>query len=149
MHTVLQLCHTNFKKHDGSISDKFNILLDSASDRSYATSCVIRKVRPVRTGQVYIAFNSFNNGGCSKPRERATFNLNLITKSGESMSLEVIEVDRICKPVTTVPLPKQILENFSSITINSPLSNSNGEIMIDILIGIDQYWDIVKESPPL
>ena len=57
-----------------------NVLLDSGSDRSYATSTLIKKVKPIRLGQVNVAFNSFGNEHTSKQKIRSIFTLDLVTE---------------------------------------------------------------------
>ena len=144
--SVLQICTCFVVKKNGRVH-RCNVLLDSASDRSYATSQVIRQVKPQQLSQVYIAFNSFSEGGCSKPQQRTIFNIIISNPAGDTKTLEVIEVKNICQPITIRNLPPEVQRPFKSVSINSPyLYDHVHERSIDILIGIDQYWHIVQEE---
>ena len=149
IHTCLQICNARILKRHGESYQVVNIMLDSGSDRSYATSTLIKKVKPIRLGQVNVAFNSFGNEHTSKQKIRSIFTLDLVTEHNLLKQIEVIEVKDICRPINITPLPSNIVNKFKAVTFNSPYTCKNTcEVKIDLIIGIDQYWNIMKDNHP-
>ena len=145
----MQICQAKIK---GGKSDTVrNLMLDSGSDRSYACSNLIKVINPLLLSHVNVAFNSFNGENTSKPQLRAVYEVSVITTSGEYTRMKVIEVPKICKPLKIKALPQEILQKFRCVKLNSPYVNNPTEetITIDLLIGIDNYWSIVMDSPHL
>ena len=69
--------------------------------------------------------------------------LNLKGASGESIKIEVADVPIISRPITRPPIDKAILESFEGdLTHSLP----EGKVAVDILIGQDLYWTVVKEG---
>ena len=124
-------------------------MLDSGADRSYATTNLIKRIKPSKLGQIQVAFNSFGGVGSSKPKLHSIYALDLLTEQDLFKQIEVIEVRDICRPIIANPLPSTLLNKFKTVSINSPYAcKSTDEVEIDILIGINQYWNILMDSPP-
>ena len=148
-HTCLQICSVKILKNNGELCKDINLMLDSGSDRSYITTSLIKRVKPIKLGKVNIAFNSFGGEASSKPKLRSVYTLDMVTDQDLLKQIEVIEVRDICRPIIATPLPQRILKRFQSVKFNSPYAcKSTGELKIDILVGINQYWNILMESPP-
>ena len=146
--THLQILSARAQKADGKSSIKYNILLDSASDRSYATTKLIKCIRPPTVGKINVSFNSFSGENSSRPQLRSVYDVSIITTNGELKNLELIEVERICRPIRITEMPDDVIQKFKMVSINSPyICCSTGETEIDILIGIDQYWSIIMDTP--
>ena len=149
--TMLQIASTKVRTGDGEVSQPFNLMLDSASNRSYATTEIIRKVRPPQIGTQNVSYNSFGEEASSKPTLRSVYNFQIITLDGDTISVPVIEVPHICQAINTTVLPDHIRKHFQHLNINEPNKDTHtGEkrVKIQILIGVDHYWSLVRDSPP-
>ena len=122
-----------------------NILFDSGSDRSYISSRVLDKIKPEWVDMENLSFSTF---GSTKPTEnsmRNIYRLNMKCNDSSYVSIQVTEVPNICTPVSCPVLPDELLRSFDGLSlVDFP---SGGEsVQIDILIGLDCYWKLVKPS---
>lgn len=125
---------------------KINILFDSGSDKTYISSACVRKLglEPVGKEQVSVALFGEN-----KPRVRKirnTYNLQLKCLGSQVESLVVTESPTICTPIYRPALPTKVVNDLKRDGIQlaeGTMVNSDSQIEIDILVGLDYYWTLV------
>jgi hypothetical protein len=120
------------------------ILFDSGSDHSYVTEGLARRLGFKRVATVnhkYAVFGGESSAVSS--RNVSQFDLTCINKS--SLTIKGIEVPKICAPISRPKVPIEVLRNLKGL----PLAWGNGEddvIQVDILIGLDMYWQVVQDD---
>ena len=119
-------------------------LLDTGSDKSYCTSALIKQLRPKRLGFTNISINSFGKQDIT-PERLPIYGIQVRTLEGKYLPINVIEVAQICNPVKLTKIPPQILEQFSSLQLNC-VSETERQIEVSILLGMDSYWRIMNEQ---
>ena len=118
---------------------KINILFDSGSDRSYVSSNIVRFVRPRFMGRQELKVCSF--GGSAVPLSADTYELKLKTRHSGTVVLRALEVPQICSPLRRCKL---LPEDLLPLSVSDLAAEPNTLMSsIDVLIGLDQYWDLV------
>ena len=76
-----------------------SLLFDSASDRTYVLSKVVKQAKPRCIGQEMISFSTFGGETTSKPVLRSVYELQLLDSSDRTINLTAVEVPFICEPL--------------------------------------------------
>ena len=124
-----------------------NLLFDTGSDRTYVTSDLVKKIGPQFRRSECIGFTSFGGGSSSKKELRNVYSLQIssLMNSCSVEEVDAIEIPIICAPIQRPKVPTDVIDSFQNNGI--VLSESQfvpGETAIDILVGVDAYWDLVK-----
>jgi len=125
--------------HGDSISCK--IVLDSGSQRSYMTRVAAKLVNAEVKHKEKLKIGGFS-GHTSKKNVYDVVEVNL-SKGDHNQKIEVIVVEQICKPIYGQE-KSSVLKGFPDAVIRN-LADAMDEdsVEIQILIGMDYYWDIV------
>ena len=86
-----------------------SLLFDSASDRTYVLSKLVRLTKPHCIGQEIISFSTFGGEPINKPTLRSDYDLQLLDSSGSTISLSAVEVPFICEPLRRARISQDIL----------------------------------------
>ena len=125
-------------------SRQVRIVLDCGSQRSYVTEQVAKDLSLMPVGEqpltIFMTFGSKEEQSqiCSYTR------LNITLKDGGVHPLTLFAVPLICEPLTCQPvsLCQESFGHLSHLTLADP-SDGSSHLNIDILIGSDQYWELV------
>ena len=122
---------------------KVKLMLDSGSDKTYVTSALVQKIQPqfVGTKSVqYAAFGEKKSTRCLKN----VYSLNVQgTKKGRG-SVIATEVPTICTPMCRPTIPQSKLSQFESVPLVDTGIEEGKPFTIDILVGLDHYWQFVQ-----
>ncbi|MCG8429755.1 MAG: hypothetical protein MJA29_01075, partial [Candidatus Omnitrophica bacterium] len=144
MRTILPTARVIVRGENGTTTEA-NVLLDTGADLTYVSSSLVSKIRPKWVGSEPIAYASFG-GKSSNGQLRNMYDLHMSGVVGsEGIDVTAVEIPVICAPLNRPQIPNHILDDFSGtgILFADP-NHGEGERTIDILVGIDWYWDLVK-----
>lgn len=132
MHTVMQTVHTDLG------GKRVAILFDSGSDRSFISRDLAHSLHLPVVRQESVFFSCF---GESNVRENKPRNVRKLT--GDWPELELIEIKSICAPMFRAKIPDEHMAMFGNISFGENYGVGN-RVNIDILIGLDFYWLLMK-----
>ena len=141
--TVLQTAKVMVHGVKGNVL--VNIVFDSGADNSYISGSLVKKIRPEWVTQTQMSYSAFG-GKCS--RVGALYNVFKVELEGlnhEMVPLNVFEVGIICKPLVRSCVPSSVIQAFSGLNFADSYE-SDREVSIDILIGLDSYWRFVRPN---
>ena len=142
--TVLQTAKIYVKTSTGQALA--TVLFDSAADRTYVSSSLVKLCQPKKRCQEYISYSSFGGERANTPRLSSVYDLQLLDMQGETHILSAAEMPVICAPLVRTCVPQEILEYFSHVSMADDYSR-NRYLEVDILVGIDFYWKLIGTSP--
>ena len=121
------------------------LLIDGGSDRSYITTDFVNKVGLTSKATVNLAYAAFG-GGKSTRQNRNLHKINLkgVFKGHELQSLLVVEVPIICTPLQRAKIPRDAFKPFDDLGLADRYECN--PTAIDIVVGMDHYWDIVRPA---
>ena len=124
-----------------------NALFDSGADQSYVTTDLAKRAGLKCVGNQEASVSSFG-GKRSKRESRNVFELECLKSKGPSpdfMSFTAVEMPVISAPVLRPSLPVELRHQLSSYELADPRVLEPGEFTaIDLLIGLDFYWEMVS-----
>ena len=121
-----------------------NVLFDTGADRTYISSELVDRIGPKFCKVEFISYCSFGSNKSNDEKLRNVYNLELFTNNG-IMEVEATEVPIVCSPIFRRKIPYDLLNKFQSIEFVENYGDSTN-IQIDILIGLDQYWNFFKSD---
>ena len=142
--TVLQTAKIYIKTSTGQVLA--TVLFDSASDRTYVSSTMVKLCQPKKRCQEYISYSSFGGERANTSRLSSVYDLHLLDMKGETHILSAAEIPVICAPLARTSVPQEILDYFSHVKLADDYAR-NRYLQVDILVGIDFYWKLVGTSP--
>ena len=126
----------------GMSSTPVNVLFDSGSDRSYVSSDIVNKINPEWLDMENLSYSAFGSENPSENNLRNIYRLNMKCSDSSSVSIQVTEIPAICTPVSCPTVPDELLQSFGGLCpVELP---SGSKVKVDILIGLDCYWKLVK-----
>ena len=123
------------------------LLFDSGSELSYVTSDLVKRARLRHVSNVNVGYAPFG-GGKSGNQMRNVLELKAKGAYGGNETPRVfkaIEVPTICSPLSRPTLPCDMLDLLPNVTFADNYS-MGGKLVIDILVGLDQYWRLIKHG---
>ena len=141
---IMQTAKVKVRTREGQ-DISVSLLFDSASDRTYVLSKLVKLTKPHRIGQEIISFSTFGGETATKPTLRSVYDLQLLDSSGSTISLSAVEVPFICEPLKRTRIPQDVLQQFMQL----PLADNYGieeAREIQILVGLDAYWDLMDHT---
>ena len=120
--------------------------LDTGSGRRYISSALVQAVSPEWVGSESVSYAAFGGAG-SRGQQRDVFTVDMIganLASPSVFSVKAIRVPVICSPLQRPVLSASALESFSHLELADPPSDR--QLCIDILVGLDSYWDLMKSG---
>jgi hypothetical protein len=145
MHVNLQIARLSVSgsKHDHSAT----LLFDSGSDTTYVSAAFAKRVGLTVVGQRYSGFTAF--GGKSSPSVlRDVYSVpcrSLANSSMQAACIRAVEVPVICAPLRRPRVPSNVLDNLQGYQLSYD-HHRPGSVKIDMLTGMDNYWNLMKES---
>ena len=135
VHTVMQTVHTELKGR------RVAILFDSGSDRSFISKDLAKSLKLPVVRQESVSFACF--GEPNKPRKNEPRKIRKL--AGDWPELELIEIECICAPMFRAKIPDEHAASFGDIQFGENYGEGK-KITIDILIGLDYYWALMKQD---
>lgn len=119
------------------------LLLDSGSDRTYITSDLVKKLGLEWLSSTELSYSVFG-GGKSSCSLRNVYGFDVWGNVNvPNISLSGVEVPTICSPLSRPKVPLQVLKSFGGVKLADTYQDT-GKLTVDILIGLDYYWKLVK-----
>ena len=144
--TVLQTAKVIVKTPSGQV--QATVLFDSAADRSYVTSSLVKLCQPKKICQDYVSYSSFGGERAQASVLTPVYDLHLLDMNGEPHILSAAEIPVICAPLARICVPNNILAHFSHLQMADDYGR-NTSLQVDILVGLDFYWKLVGISPAI
>ncbi|KAJ8042498.1 hypothetical protein HOLleu_13567 [Holothuria leucospilota] len=140
IHTVLQTAKVTVKGNKGE--SVLTLMFDTASDTTYVSSEAVKKVQPDWLTSKSLAFAAFGEGKPSSTQPRHIYKVNVANKFGGWEEMNCIEVKSICAPMVRSRIPHSILKSVSHLELADSYEEDR-DINVDILVGLDYYWQLV------
>jgi hypothetical protein len=115
-------------------------LLDSGSSKSYISRRLVKRCNPKWLRRTEA--NSAIFGGLKMKSQRDEFEVVVEDLEGER-KFHLTEVPVICAPLSRPEVHSDSLKSFDHLHVINDF-RSQGSVVIDILIGLDLYWEVVK-----
>ena len=135
VHTVMQTVHTELEGR------RVAILFDSGSDRSFISKDLAKSLKLPVVRQESVSFACF--GEPNKLRRNEPRKIRKL--AGNWPELELIEIECICAPMFRAKIPDEHAASFGDIQFGENYGEGR-KITIDILIGLDYYWALMKQD---
>ena len=123
-------------------------LFDSAADRTYVASSLVKTCKPKRICQDYVSYSAFGGECAQASMLSPVYDLNVMDMNGELHILSAAEIPVICAPLARVCVPRSIFKYFSHLKMADDY-DKNTSLQVDILVGLDFYWKLVGISPAI
>ena len=121
-----------------------NILFDEGAQQSFISQALADQLNTCVQGSFTTTISSF--GGVSTLSTLPYTNIELITKTGEEITLSVLIVSKIATPLKMHSLLHQSVQSFAylqELDLAHPITHAS-DFEITLLIGADFYWTIVQ-----
>uniref|UniRef100_A0A1X7U524 CCHC-type domain-containing protein n=1 Tax=Amphimedon queenslandica TaxID=400682 RepID=A0A1X7U524_AMPQE len=141
---LLQTAQATVHNTKSTESATLRLVCDSGSYRSYITEEVCRKLSLRIVGKKDLVIATFGNTGGRRQSYKIAQAV-LETNDGNTLVLNLMVVPLICEPLVGVSLRGCIIgyDHLKDLDLADP--GTNGDVIeLDILIGLDYYWDIVS-----
>ena len=120
------------------------VLLDTGSNRTYISQNFVDKVGPEYIDSTDLSYSCFGSDQASTPKNTHIYDICMEGMNGERVNVSATCIDTICTTLTQPKIPVHLLKKIPGHDVVSIPSGSN--ITVDILIGMDYYWRIMKKD---
>jgi hypothetical protein len=121
------------------------ILFDSGSDKSYVCQNIIDKIGSKWLSSCNITYAPFGGGKVTNVRNVYQLDVRSAVNGSKSIALKAISVPTITVPLYRNRVPEHVVKKLDKLKLADNVL-SKETINVDILIGLDQYWSIIKPS---
>ena len=125
------------------ISRPVRIVLDCGSQRSYVTDRVRQELSLKSKGEQPLTIMTFGSKE-EKTQNCELARIGLVQRDGKTQHLMLFTVPVICEPLTCQPVSfcQETFKHLDGLQLADP-SDGSSRLEIDVLIGSDQYWQLV------
>ena len=134
--TVMQVVKAKLQSKGGKIVEA-NVLFDGGSDLSFVTQDLVKKLDLKKSGEERFSFSGFGDAESGPRTKRKVYNLEL-----GGISVKLAGIDTLCAEMYRAPVPRQVISKFN-IEFSEDFEVGRS-IKVDILIGLDYYWELVS-----
>ena len=134
--TVMQVVKAKLQSKGGKIVEA-NVLFDGGSDLSFVTQDLVKKLDLKKSGEETFSFSGFGDAESGPRTKRKVYNLEL-----GGISVKLAGIDTLCAEMYRAPVPRQVISKFD-IEFSEDFEIGRS-IKVDILIGLDYYWELVS-----
>ena len=134
--TVMQVVKAKLQSKGGKIVEA-NVLFDGGSDLSFVTQDLVKKLDLKKSGEERFSFSGFGDAESGPRTKRKVYNLEL-----GGISVKLAGIDTLCAEMYRAPVPRQVISKFD-IEFSEDFEIGRS-IKVDILIGLDYYWELVS-----
>ena len=119
------------------------VLFDTGSDRSYVSQRVIDQIGGEWIENKPLAFATFGSEKVSNEKTRGVYRFTLQGKGKKKVVMNATAIPTLCAPICQPCIPDHLLVPLDNDTelVSIP---EGGKVKVDILIGLDAYWGIMK-----
>lgn len=142
--SILQTATVYVVGADGR-THKAKLMFDSGSDRTYVSRRLVQQCHPKWISSEANSYSAFGGYKSGKNILSNIFELQVLDSTNVPHSLRAIEVPMIAEPLLRPIVPSRLLDKFSHVHLADDYIN-NHQVQIDILIGLDLYWNLVSVS---
>lgn len=120
---------------------KVRLLLDNASTHTYGDRRTISQLKSLveTRGSVDMTVSTFSG------LRKVTTQMVELELSGDTR-INLLLTDSICEPLQGKPLEQESLKELDSYTLADPSCITGCSLPIDILVGVDNYWKLVRDD---
>jgi hypothetical protein len=138
---LLQTATTHAYSPHNNRAIPVRVLLDSGSQRSYATNHLKKRLGLQPVKKETLNLNTFGQDKFTK-QKCDVISLNLKSNDGNDIEVSAVNFEKICSPIPTkIQLDKYA--HLKELDLADSSLSENGHDEIDILIGSDYYYDVV------
>ena len=121
-----------------------NVFFDTGSNKTYISGSFANKIKPQWEGSEPVSVVAF---GSREPGSRALRNIYSVPLIGsdKTFTLTATEIPSICAPLYSAQLSQYECDLFNDIDLKECMIESE-RVEIDILIGMDTYWSLMKSG---
>ena len=134
--TVMQVVKAKLQSKGGKIVEA-NVLFDGGSDLSFVTQDLVKKLDLKKSGEETFSFSGFGDAESGPRTKRKVYNVEL-----GGISVKLAGIDTLCAEMYRSPVPRQVISKFN-IEFSEDFEVDRS-IKVDILIGLDYYWELVS-----
>ena len=140
---LLQTAQAIALNPDQSRSRKVRMVFDTGSHRSYITERVANDLRLSSEGRHLMTIGTFGSQA-QQPRVCDLVRLSISLKNGNQKQLSLLTVPFICDPLSNQPVDfcQNTFSHLVDLDLADPASNNCHPLDIEVLIGLDYYWDL-------
>ena len=121
-----------------------NILFDTGSNKCYISGEFVSRINPPKQGCENLSYVAFGSKTTGPPSLKNIFSVTL-RASHFDLDILTTEIPTICSPLVCPEISKHELNMFKNIDF-SKCGIMNQRVKIDILIGMDFYWSLIKPN---
>ena len=144
--TVLPVATVLVPSVDGNSVVRGTVIFNGGADRSFVTE-FMKRVKGEFEGSVEMSCASFGESKMTDVcdvHEISVTGLNVSVPTAEK--LRVVEVEQISAPLRRRPVSSNLLQPFNHLQLATDYPTSDSTLHIDLVIGQDQYWALVKSG---
>ena len=119
-----------------------NVMFDSGSDRSFISAKCAHKMKLKAVDSEKVNFACFSEEKPSGKKELRNVHELKLKKNSENLTVRLLEIPVICTEMVRAPVPQEVLEQFEGVNFEEDYK-SDRVVEVDILIGLDFYWDLI------
>ncbi|KAG1656930.1 hypothetical protein GQR58_023669 [Nymphon striatum] len=125
----------------GQTARPAQLLFDTASNRSYIQSSYAKAIDSQQKG-VETLNNSVFGGDVIRSQRMRVIRIGLVDVTGTVHYINLLEIRKICSPIQKKRVNLELCPELKDIKLADTVQG--GEMNIDILIGMDIYWELIK-----
>ena len=138
---LLQTATTHAYSPHNNRAIPVRVLLDSGSQRSYATNHLKKRLGLQPVKKETLNLNTFGQDKFTK-QKCDVISLNLKSNDGNDIEVSAVCFEKICSPIPT-KIQLDRYAHLKELDLADSSLSENGHDEIDILIGSDYYYDVV------
>ncbi|CAJ0606291.1 unnamed protein product [Cylicocyclus nassatus] len=120
------------------------LLLDSGAQTSFITTSAVKRLGLHVYDHQPITLTAF--GGHQTTEVSGKADLTLIDLFDKQLTVFVRTKDKLTSPTTSPGLPKEDIDFIRQFGFDLPTYHEDASVNVDILIGIDHFWDIITQG---
>ncbi|XP_064650056.1 uncharacterized protein LOC135501732 [Lineus longissimus] len=143
--TMLQTAKVLVQGQNGK-SACIRMLFDTGADTTYVSASLVKKLEPEWITARSVSYAAFGEDKPSSSKIRNVYKLGVQNKLGRIEYLRAIEVNTICAPLHKPCVPRETFQSCVQFELADDFQGSAENVTIDIVLGLDHYWNVMKSG---
>ena len=141
----LQTAHVELKNPVSGNIRKGRLVLDTACQDSYMLESTARDLvcTPVEFRDIHVEVFGTNR---AVKHKSAVVKVEILDREGGAIPLELFTIDRLCGSISGHDIGSEASRQLQGYDLADPESVHHGDLPVHILVGLDQYWNIVNQK---
>ena len=118
------------------------VLFDTGSNRTYVSQNFVDKVSPDYIDSTELSYSCFGSETASPPKNVHIYDVCMKGVDAD-VNVSATCIETICTSLAQPKIPTHLLKKLDSDVISIP---TGSKIQVDILIGMDHYWRIMRKD---